>query len=243
MSRRACRQSGFPYQRMMIPSTWRSRPFESNPSMPRTIKNILFIMCDQLRFDYLSCAGHPHLETPHIDALAARGVRFSRAYVQSPICGASRMSFYTGRYVQSHGASWNAFPLKVGEMTLGDYLRPLGLATVLVGKTHMEPDREGMERLGIDPDFDHRRARLGVRLRSLRARRRPARARSRRALRSAAAALQQLSQRQGLCRREPLARLCQRRAGRGQPAGIGLGDASCPQARARARRRIPRRPT
>ena len=82
---------------------------------------------------------------------AARGVRFTRAYVQSPICGASRMSIYTGRYVQSHGASWNGFPLKVGEMTLGDYLRPLGIATALVGKTHMEADVEGMARLGIDP--------------------------------------------------------------------------------------------
>ena len=115
------------------------------------VKNILFIMCDQLRWDYLSCAGHPKLSTPNIDALAARGVRFSRAYVQSPVCGASRMSFYTGRYVQSHGASWNGFPLKVGELTLGDYLRPLGVKTVLVGKTHMEPDAEGMQRLGIDP--------------------------------------------------------------------------------------------
>jgi arylsulfatase A-like enzyme len=119
--------------------------------MPRHVKNVLFIMCDQLRWDYLSCAGHPSLATPNIDALAARGVRFTRAYVQSPICGASRMSFYTGRYVSSHGASWNAFPLKVGEMTMGDYLRPLGVQTVLVGKTHMEPDKEGMERLGIDP--------------------------------------------------------------------------------------------
>jgi arylsulfatase A-like enzyme len=116
------------------------------------VKNILFIMCDQLRFDYLSCAGHPTLQTPNIDALAARGVRFTRAYVQSPVCGASRMSFYTGRYVSSHGASWNGFPLKVGEMTLGDYLRPLGVDTVLVGKTHMEPDVEGMQRLGIDPE-------------------------------------------------------------------------------------------
>ena len=44
--------------------------------------------------------GHPRLHTPHIDGLAARGVRFTRAYVQSPVCGASRMSFYTGRYVQ-----------------------------------------------------------------------------------------------------------------------------------------------
>ena len=82
-------------------------------------RNVLFIMCDQLRWDYLSCAGHPTLETPNIDALARRGVRFTRAYVQSPVCGASRMSFYTGRYVNSHGAAWNGFPLKVGEMTLG----------------------------------------------------------------------------------------------------------------------------
>jgi arylsulfatase A-like enzyme len=119
--------------------------------MTRTVRNILFIMCDQLRFDYLSCYGHPHLHTPNIDALAARGVRFTRAYVQSPVCGASRMSFYTGRYVQSHGASWNEIPLKVGEMTMGDYLRPLGRRTALVGKTHMRADIEGMERLGIDP--------------------------------------------------------------------------------------------
>ena len=62
------------------------------------------------------------------------------------------MSFYTGRYVQSHGAAWNDFPLKVGEMTLGDHLRPLGVRTALVGKTHMKADIEGMARLGIDPD-------------------------------------------------------------------------------------------
>lgn len=115
-------------------------------------RNILFIMCDQLRWDYLSCTGHPTIRTPNIDALAARGVRFSRAYAQSTICGSSRMSFYTGRYVDSHGAAWNNFPLKVGEMTLGDYLRPLGRQTVLVGKTHMAADTEGMARLGIDPD-------------------------------------------------------------------------------------------
>jgi arylsulfatase A-like enzyme len=107
-----------------------------------------------LRFDYLSCAGHATLETPHIDSLAARGVRFSRAYVQSPVCGSSRMSFYTGRYVHSHGASYNQVPLKVGEMTMGDYMRPLGRRTVLVGKTHMAADEEGMARLGIPMDSE-----------------------------------------------------------------------------------------
>ncbi len=113
--------------------------------------NVLWIMCDQLRFDYLSCAGHPSLETPNIDALAARGVRFDRAYVQSPICAPSRMSAYTGRYCRSHGSTWNGFPLRIGEPTLGDHLRRIGVRPVLVGKTHMVPDRAGMEWLGIDP--------------------------------------------------------------------------------------------
>ena len=203
--------------------------------MNRGVRNILFIMCDQLRFDYLSCAGHPALKTPNIDALAAKGVRFTRAYVQSPVCGASRMSFYTGRYVQSHGAAWNGFPLKVGEMTMGDYLRALGVRTMLIGKTHMQPDTEGMERLGIYAGFDHRRSRVGMRVRSLRARRRPACHRSRRPLRSAHSPLQQLSQQQGLWRRQSLARFRQCRARRGQCARLRLGDAACAQARARRR--------
>ncbi|MEL0292504.1 MAG: sulfatase-like hydrolase/transferase [Alphaproteobacteria bacterium] len=115
-------------------------------------KNILFIMFDQLRFDYLSCAGHPHLHTPHIDWLASKGVRFTQCYVQSPVCGASRMSSYTGRYVSSHGASWNGVPLKVGEWTMGDHLRQLGMDALLLGKTHMRADAEGMRRLGLAPD-------------------------------------------------------------------------------------------
>ena len=114
--------------------------------------NILFVMYDQLRFDYLGCAGHPHLDTPNFDRVAARGVRFTNAYVQSPICGASRMSFYTGRYVSSHGASWNGFPLRVGEHTLGDHLRKLGMDCWLIGKTHMKADADGMARLGMSPD-------------------------------------------------------------------------------------------
>lgn len=117
-------------------------------------RNVLFIMCDQLRWDYLSCTEHPHLHTPNIDRLAERGVLFDRAYVQSPICGPSRMSFYTGRYVSSHGATWNNIPLKVGEMTLGDHLRPLGVRTALCGKTHMTADVEGMRRLGLAPDSE-----------------------------------------------------------------------------------------
>ena len=114
------------------------------------VKNVLFVMADQLRFDYLSCYGHPHLDTPNIDRLAQRGVRFTRAYAPSPVCGPSRASFYTGRTAFSHGSTWNLVPLPVGELTIGDYLKPLGYKTAVVGKTHMLPDREGMGRLGLN---------------------------------------------------------------------------------------------
>ena len=109
-------------------------------------------MYDQLRFDYLSCAEHPVLKTPNFDRVAAKGVRFTRAYTQSPICGSARMSFYTGRYVNSHGAARNGFPIRVGEITLGDHLRKLGYGCHLIGKTHMRVDAEGMQRLGLQPD-------------------------------------------------------------------------------------------
>lgn len=127
--------------------------------MSRRVKNILFIMCDQLRADHLSCYGHPRLHTPHLDALARRGVVFDHAYVQSPVCGPSRMSYYTGRYMHAHGVSWNFVPLKAGEMTIGDHLRPLGVQSVLIGKTHMRADAAGMSRMGIDPN-----SQIGIRI-------------------------------------------------------------------------------
>ncbi|GAA4349285.1 alkaline phosphatase family protein [Variovorax defluvii] len=114
------------------------------------VRNVLFIMADQLRWDYLGCAGHPRLRTPNIDALAARGVRFTQAFVQGPVCGASRMSTYTGRYVSSHGSMWNFVPLSVGQKTLGAHLRPHGVRCAVVGKTHVEADLEGARRLALN---------------------------------------------------------------------------------------------
>ena len=114
------------------------------------IRNVLFIMCDQMRADHMSCAGHPHLKTPTLDWLANRGVLFPNAFVQSAVCGPSRMSYYTGRYMFSHGATWNRVPLSVREKTIGDHLRPAGLTAALAGKTHMLPDADALERFGIE---------------------------------------------------------------------------------------------
>lgn len=118
------------------------------------VRNVLFVMCDQLRADYLSCMGHSALKTPHIDSLAARGVLFRRAFCSAPVCGPSRMSFYTGRSMFSHGAIWNFVPLSIREMMIGDHLRPHGITVALAGKTHYEPDRAAMARLGISPDSE-----------------------------------------------------------------------------------------
>jgi arylsulfatase A-like enzyme len=112
--------------------------------------NVLFIMADQLRWDHLGCTGHPYLRTPNIDALARRGVRFANAFVQSGVCGPSRMSYYTGRYPISHGATWNRVPLSVGEVTLGEMLSGHGLSLALAGKTHVMVDHEGLRRLQLD---------------------------------------------------------------------------------------------
>lgn len=116
-----------------------------------TVKNVLFIMSDQLRWDYLSCYGHPVLQTPHIDRLAARGVRFDAAYVQSAVCVPSRMSYYTGRYVTSHGASWNYVPLSIVQQTFGDFMAERQREVAMAGKTHVIPDYRGIERAGLDP--------------------------------------------------------------------------------------------
>jgi len=116
------------------------------------VRNILFVMADQLRWDYLSCTGHPFLKTPNIDAIAAKGVRFDAAYVQSPVCGPSRASFYTGRTTFSHGSTWNRVPLPIGELTVSDYLAPAGVRTAVVGKTHMMPDNDGMARMGLNKE-------------------------------------------------------------------------------------------
>lgn len=114
------------------------------------IQNVLFIMADQLRADHLACYGHPYIRTPNLDALAKKGVRFEQAFVNSGVCGPSRMSYYTGRYPSTHGATWNRVPLSIGEVTMGEYLRHHRRKLVLAGKTHVMPDHAGLERLALD---------------------------------------------------------------------------------------------
>jgi arylsulfatase A-like enzyme len=118
--------------------------------MQPALRNALFVMVDQLRWDHLGAYGCSPVPTPNIDRLARMGTRFENAFVQGPVCGPSRMSYYTGRYVISHGARWNRVPLSLAEHTLGDYLSAAGIGAALAGKSHVLPDTHALERLGIE---------------------------------------------------------------------------------------------
>jgi len=117
-------------------------------------KNVIFIMCDQLRYDYLGCTGHPSINTPNIDRLASRGMLFENSYCNAPLCGPSRASFYTGRYMSSHGVMANDDPIKIDEVTLGDYIRELGGEAHVVGKSEGRPNTEALSRLNITKDSE-----------------------------------------------------------------------------------------
>jgi len=123
---------------------------ESKPTLG-IVKNILFIMVDQMRADCLSLVGHPLVETPNLDWLAGRGAYFPNTYVQTAVCGPSRMCFYTGRYTHAHRSYWNDVPLPHDEETLGTRLRREGIQAVLCGKTHHVPDYLTQEH---HPDID-----------------------------------------------------------------------------------------
>ena len=100
--------------------------------------NILWICTDQQRWDTLSCRGDQGAVTPHIDALAEEGVRFDRAYCQSPICTPSRSSFLTGTYPianQVHRNGNDFYPAH--HKLLPRLFEEAGYHTGLIGKLHL----------------------------------------------------------------------------------------------------------
>ena len=74
---------------------------------PATRPNVLFILCDDLRPDALGCYGSKHVKTPHIDRLAAGGVRFTSGFCTTSLCSPSRASILTGLYAHAHGVRNN----------------------------------------------------------------------------------------------------------------------------------------
>jgi arylsulfatase len=125
--------------------------------------NLLFLYADQHRSDVLGSAGNEIVVTPHLDRLAAEGVRFDQAWTEGPICQPARASMLTGRYPDDHGVlgnfagdclpEWDTFPRRLQEA---------GYTTASIGKTHFDswpmlaepgtppPDEEWIGSFGFD---------------------------------------------------------------------------------------------
>ncbi|MEM7439436.1 MAG: choline-sulfatase [Pseudomonadota bacterium] len=105
--------------------------------------NIVVIMADQLAPQFCGAYGHPVAKTPHIDALAARGMRFDAAYCNSPLCAPSRAAFMSGQLVTRIGAYDNAAEFPASVPTFAHYLSGQGYRTCLAGKMHfVGPDQK-----------------------------------------------------------------------------------------------------
>lgn len=108
------------------------------PSRP----NIVVIVVDDMRFDEYGAGGHPYLETPHIDALAASGATFSNAYHTTPLCSPNRACILTGQYASRHGIIDNTSRSYASHRlrTFARELQRAGYETAHVGKWHMGND-------------------------------------------------------------------------------------------------------
>lgn len=102
--------------------------------------NILVIFADDLGYADLGCQGSPDVKTPHIDSLAAHGVRCTAGYVTAPQCSPSRAALLSGRYQQRFGHESNSqmpVMLTSGAKTMADHLKAAGYATGHFGKWHL----------------------------------------------------------------------------------------------------------
>jgi len=98
--------------------------------------NLLIIMSDEHQARAMGCAGHAFAQTPHLDALAARGTLFSDAYTPSPICVPARASFATGRYVHQTRMWDNAMPYDGSIPGWGHALQRQAVPVESIGKLH-----------------------------------------------------------------------------------------------------------
>src|SRR5579885_3325059 len=98
--------------------------------------NILWIVADDLAAYVYGAYGNKMVRTPNLDRLAAEGLRFDRAFCNSPVCTASRQSFLTGRYPRTLGVTELSTPLPAGDVTLGNLLNAAGYDTAAFGKMH-----------------------------------------------------------------------------------------------------------
>jgi arylsulfatase A-like enzyme len=119
-------------------------------------RNVIVVLCDQLRRSALSCYGDPNVETPNVDRLAEEGVRFENACSTYPVCVPARFTMVTGEYAHTRGVPSIDYSLSPAEDTIADAFSAAGHETAHVGKWHLA----GHHRFHYDEDHDETARRL-----------------------------------------------------------------------------------
>lgn len=110
--------------------------------------NVLFIITDQHRADHVGFGGNETVSTPHLDALASRGMVFDNAWVANPVCMPNRSTIMTGRMPTAHGVIFNDRSLEWGANTHVRQFSEAGYRTALIGKSHLQ---HGLSRNSMYP--------------------------------------------------------------------------------------------
>lgn len=105
-------------------------------------QNVIVIMSDEHDPRIMGCAGHPVVQTPHLDGLARRGVRFTNAYTPSPICVPARAAFATGHRVHQTRHWDNAMPYTGAPQGWGHVLQRAGVRVESIGKLHYRAEED-----------------------------------------------------------------------------------------------------
>lgn len=101
-------------------------------------KRVVLIMTDTTRKDMLGCYGNKDMKTPHLDQLAAEGIRYENAYTCQPVCGPARSALFTGTFPHTNGMVANSLPLGDNVKTLGQRLTDQNIHCGYIGKWHLD---------------------------------------------------------------------------------------------------------
>jgi len=104
--------------------------------------NVLFILSDEHTRDVTGCYGHKFIRTPNLDALAARGTKFTAAYTNCPICVPARASLHTGTYVAENACWDNAHPYDGSIRSWAHRMKAAGHFTMSIGKLHFRSTKD-----------------------------------------------------------------------------------------------------